>query len=249
MSQDQDFGDVGQPLVEHLAELRTRLFYSLIFVVIATFACFHVAGEIFDYLRQPIQPYLPQGGLIYTGPIDKFMAYVKIAIVSGVIVSCPMWLWQAWQFVAPGLYRKERKYGIAFITFGTVLFLGGVAFSYLVVLPMAFKFLMTFGGEVDKPMIAIDSYLSFVSQITLVFGLSFELPLILSILGMAGLVSSRFLREKRRYAVMLLATIAAVVTPPDLLSMVLMLGPMWLLYEFSIVLVYFIEKKRGSEEL
>lgn len=244
---DNELDQKSESLFEHLAELRTRLIWSLWFVLIATFISFHFADPIFEFVRSPIQPYLPSGGLIYTGPIDKFMAYVKIAVVTGVIFSCPFWLWQIWKFVAPGLYQKERKYAVGFIFSGTSLFLLGVAFSYKIVLPMAFRFLMTFGNAEDKPMIAIDSYLSFVSQITLMFGLSFELPLVLTTLGMLGIVSQKFLREKRRYAIMIMATIAAIVTPPDLLSMVLMLGPMWILYEVSVLLVGLVEKKRQAQ--
>ncbi|MBX2988154.1 MAG: twin-arginine translocase subunit TatC [Bdellovibrionaceae bacterium] len=236
--------DQNLSLIDHLTELRVRLVRSLGIILIATFVCFHYAEWIFNILREPIAPYLPQGGLIYTGPIDKFMAYVKIAVVAGVILSCPLWLWQVWQFVAPGLYKREKKYAVGFIFSGSGLFLLGVFFAYKVVLPMAFHFLMTFGGETDKPMIAIDSYLSFVTQITLMFGLSFELPLILVILAMMDLVSRSFLAKNRRYAVMIMAVVSAIVTPPDLLSMVMMLGPMWLLFEFGLILVAIVERKK-----
>lgn len=248
LDQDENIDDAGQSLIEHLTELRVRLVNSLIAIVIATFVCFHFAGPILDILRTPIAPFLPQGGLIYTGPIDKFMAYIKIAIVSGVIVSCPFWLWQVWKFVAPGLYRREKKYAVGFIFSGTLLFLCGILFSYFVVLPMAFGFLMTFGGEADKPMITIESYLSFVTHLTLMFGVAFELPLILVTLGMMGIVSKKFLSEKRRYAIMLMAVVSAVITPPDLLSMLMMLGPMWFLYEISVVLVGLIERRRVRAE-
>jgi sec-independent protein translocase protein TatC len=244
-SQSEDTTDGS--LVDHLVELRDRLIACLWVVVILTFVSFHYAEYIMNILREPIRPYLPTGGLIYTGPIDKFMSHVKIAVVSGILFSCPWWLYQVWKFVAPGLYQREKKYAVSFIFVGTFLFLSGALFAYEVVLKMAFKFLMTFGGDADKPMIAIDSYLSFVSQIVLLFGLSFELPLVLSLLVMMRIISRKFLIEKRRYAVMTIAVISAIVTPPDLLSMVLMLVPMWFLYELSIVAAYFIEKARKEE--
>lgn len=247
MSQEENLEDGGSTLIEHLGELRTRLVQCLAVILVATFVCFHFAEHIFNFIRQPIQPYLPQGGLIYTGPLDKFLAFIKIAVMGGVIVSCPIWLYQIWSFVAPGLYKREKKYAAAFIGAGSILFVGGVCFAYFVVLPMAFHFLMTFGGDADKPMIAIDSYLSFVTQITVMFGVAFELPLAITLLGMMGLVSARFLHEKRRYAIMAMAVASAIITPPDLLSMLLMLGPMWLLYELGLVVVYLIERKRGRE--
>lgn len=236
----------AETLYDHLAELRFRIIRVFWIVLVATFVCFHYAEPIFNFIRKPIEPYLPQGGLIYTGPIDKFMAYVKLAIISGLVLSCPLWLYQVWKFVAPGLYKNEKRYVAGFVGAGSFLFVLGVSFSYFVVLPMAFHFLMTFGGDVDKPMIAIDHYLSFVSQISLMFGLAFEMPLVITTLGMLGLVSKKFLREKRRYAIMIMAVISAIVTPPDLLSMLLMLGPLWFLYEISIIFVAIFEGKRAK---
>ena len=234
-------------IFDHLGELRVRLVRIVAGILIGAFASFHFAEHIFAIIRLPIAPYLPNG-LIYTGPIDKFMAYVKIAVASGIVLSCPYWFYQIWAFVAPGLYKKEKKIAGIFVATGSGLFVLGILFSYFVALPMAFKFLMTFGGDADKPMIAIDSYLDFVTQISLMFGLSFELPLVISLLGMLGLVSKAFLKEKRRYAVMIIAVVSAIVTPPDLLSMVLMMGPMVLLYEISIPIVGMFERKRAAEQ-
>jgi sec-independent protein translocase protein TatC len=231
-------------LTEHLVELRIRLIRCAWAVLIGIFATFHYAEYVFNYIRKPIEKYLPDGGLIYTGPLDKFLAFVKIAVVFGFIVVLPYILYQIWQFIAPGLYKNERKYAVGFIGFGTFMFALGAAFSYFVVLPMAFKFLMTFGGETDKPMIAIDSYLNFFTQTCLVFGLAFELPLIITTLGMIGVVSQKFLREKRKYAVMGIAVACAIITPPDALSMILMLIPMTALYELSIILVGFFERRK-----
>lgn len=234
-------------IFDHLAELRLRIINSLYGFVIGTFICFHFGEQVFDYIRKPIEPYLPNGGLIYTGPIDKFMAYVKIAIVCGIIISSPFWMYQVWKFVSPGLYKNEKRYAAGFIFSGTGLFLTGVSFSYFIVLPMAFKFLMNFGSAADKPMITIEHYLSFVTQISLMFGLSFELPLVLTTLGMMGIISQQFLKDKRRYAVMILAIISAIVTPPDLLSMLMMLVPLLFLYELSVILVGFFERKRAAQ--
>jgi sec-independent protein translocase protein TatC len=136
---------------------------------------------------------------------------------------------------------------LGFVFFGTLQFALGLAFSYFVVLPMAFKFLMNFGGSVDKPMITIDHYLGFFTQTAVVFGLAFEMPVIISFLGMTGLVSQQFLKEKRRYAVVAIAAVSAVVAPPDALSMILLLVPLWFLYEVSILVVGMFESNRKKK--
>jgi len=238
-----------QYLTEHLVELRERLVRVVWIVLAGTIACWSISEKLFSIIRTPIAPYLPAQGLVYTAPMDKFMAFLKLSFLGGVILTAPIWLYQVWGFVSPGLYNKEKKYAAGFIFSGSFLMLLGTLFSYFVVFPMAFKFLMTFGGTADQPMITIDHYLSFVITTTLAFGFAFELPLILVILGLMGIVSQSFLREKRRYAIVGLAAVAAIITPPDLLSMVLMLVPLWLLYEISILLVGFFEKKRASESM
>ena len=161
-------------------------------------------------------------------------------------MACPAWIYQAWMFIAPGLYAHEKKYSLTFVFAGIILFLTGVSFAYFLVLPSAFEFLFSFGGSVDKPLITISEYMSFFATMTLVFGASFELPLILVALGVLGIVSSNTLREKRRYAIVALATIAAVITPPDVLSMMMLLVPLAGLYEISILVVRVVERKRSQ---
>lgn len=237
----------AQSLHDHLAELRKRLIYCIYILMIATGLCYGFSEKIFNFVRAPIAPYLPGGGLIYTGPLDKFIAHLKLSVVAGILISCPFWLYQIWQFVAPGLYSKERKYTMGFIVSGTMLFVLGAAFSYYIALPMAFQFLMTFGGEVDKPMISIDQYMGFFTQMCLMFGVAFELPLIIIVLGMLGIVSHSFLAKNRRYAIMIIAIISAIITPPDLLSMVMMLVPMWVLFEVGVFIVKVFEQKREQD--
>lgn len=229
----------SQTLIDHLTELRVRLIRSFLFIGAGFAGCWAFSETLFDIMRQPIMPFLStdSGGLIFTAPMDKFLAHVKVSLLGGIIVTTPFWIYQLWKFVAPGLYEKERKYAVGFITFGTLLFLSGVAFVYYLVYPMAFEFLMTFGGKVDQPMITISDYLSFFTTTTLVFGVAFEMPMILTLLGMGGVIDHHFLVEKRRYAIIALAAISAIITPPDIISMGMMMVPMVLLYEASVILV------------
>ncbi|MCJ8278168.1 MAG: twin-arginine translocase subunit TatC, partial [Bdellovibrionales bacterium] len=161
----------------------------------------------------------------------------KVSILAGVIMATPFWVYQLWMFIAPGLYKSERKYGLAFIFFGSTLFLTGINFVYFVVYPLAFEFLLKFGGEADKAMIRINDYLSFFMTTTLVFGLAFELPLVLTILGIMGIVNKQILIALRRYAIIVICILSAMITPPDIMSMVLLVLPLCGLYEVSIVLV------------
>lgn len=235
-------------LIEHLGELRFRLTRAAYSIFLGMALAWGFSEQIFNIIRKPIQPFLPGGGLVYTAPIDKFMAHIKIAFVMGLIVAAPFWLYQLWKFISPALYRNEKKYAAGFIFFGTLQFLLGVSFSYFVVLPMAFKFLMHFGGDIDKPMITIDEYLGFFTQTSVVFGLTFEMPVIISVLGMAGLISQRFLKEKRKYAIIVIAALSAIAAPPDALSMVMLMVPLWLMYEVSIFVVGFFEKRKTLTE-
>lgn len=250
MNQDENMTSApGLSLFDHLNELRNRIVISLYWIIGGMVACYNYTGEIFNIIRKPITPFLPTGGLIFTGPADKFLAHLKIAAFAGLLLSCPFWIYQIWKFIGPALYQKEKKYTLGFLFFGTFLFLAGVLFAYFFVLPAAFHFLMGYQGDIDKPMITIDQYLSFFLTTSVMFGASFELPLIMTILGMLGIVSSQFFRKNRRYAVVVLAVIAAIITPPDLLSMVMMLIPLVALYEVGVWAVWFAERKRAQAEV
>ncbi|MCC6137495.1 MAG: twin-arginine translocase subunit TatC [Bdellovibrionaceae bacterium] len=233
-------------LVDHLAELRTRLVYSLYAIIIFSIAAWMFSEQIFDFVRRPIQPHLPQGGLVFTAPTDKFMAHLKVSMLTGIIAACPVWIYHVWRFVEPGLYTKEKKYGIIFMFTGSFLFLSGVCFAYFLVLPTAFEVLLSFGGTTDTAMITISEYLSFFMMTTLVFGGAFEMPLVLVLLGLMGLISSSGLRKARRYAIVVIATVSALFTPPDAISMMLLAVPMCILYEISILVLSFLEPKKKS---
>lgn len=247
MSDNQNSQDKSMSLIEHIGELRFRVTRAAYGVFAGMIVCWGFSDHIFSFLRAPIQQYLPSGGLVFTAPMDKFMAHIKIAFVMGLLLSAPFWLYQLWSFISPALYRKEKKVAAGFVFFGTLQFALGLLFTYYVVLPMAFHFLMTFGGDVDKPMITIDHYLGFVTHTAVVFGLCFQMPVVISFLGMIGLVSQAFLKKNRRYAVLVIAVVSAIAAPPDALSMILLLVPMWILYEVSIVVVGMFEKKKAAE--
>lgn len=243
-----DLEDQNVTLTEHLRELRTRIIRILMGITVGSVICYNYVEQILHYIRMPIENYLQGGGLIYTAPGDKFLAYLKVAIFSGIILTTPWWIYQIWRFIAPGLYARERRYSLLFMFSGSFLFICGVLFAYFLALPAAFDFLMTFGGDVDKPMITIDHYLSFFTTMLFVFGISFELPLIIVILGMMGLVSQQFLRDKRRYMIVVLAIVAAVLTPPDVASMMTLMVPLYLLFEISVFLVGFFEAQQQDQE-
>lgn len=230
-------------LVEHLTELRYRLVRSLQGIVVGAAVGMYYAEFLMGVIRRPILPYLSGGGLVFTGVMDKFMAHLKVGALSGVILTCPYWLYHLWKFISPGLYKNERRYAVSFIVAGSVLFAIGVSFVYFFVYPMAFEYLLGFGGDIDKPMITIDEYLGFFVLTTLLFGVSFELPLVLVVLAMLGIIDAAFLKRNRRYAIVLLAVVAAILTPPDVISMTMMLVPLYVLYEASIWVIQFMVRK------
>jgi sec-independent protein translocase protein TatC len=235
-------------IVEHLSELRVRLI-AMSYILLGGFVtCYGFSEYIFNFLRNPIIPFLPANdkGLHFTGPFEKFMAHVKVSFLAGVVLTSPLWLYQIWKFIAPGLYAKEKRYAMGFIFSGILLFVGGAAFSYYLVLPFAFKFLLGFGGNTDTPMITINEYMDFILKFFLAFGLTFELPVILVFLGLMGIIDDKFLRQNRRYAIVVMSVVAAVVTPPDALSMMSLLIPLVVLYEISVVLVTVLGRSKTS---
>lgn len=230
-----------QSLVEHLGELRTRLIRAFVAIIICGLGCYYFSEQLFNLIRGTHE-------LVFTAPMDKFMAHVKVAIFGGIIVAAPYWFYQVWSFIAPGLYKRERRFALSFISSGLALFIIGISVCYYAVFPVTYDFLMGFGGTLDKPMITIDQYLSFFMTLHLAFGLAFELPLILVVLGMLGVVSQAFLKDKRRYAIVILSIFAAIATPsPDAVTMLMLLVPLALLYEIAVILVGFFERKKTSE--
>ncbi len=238
------------PFLEHLGELRTRLIYSA-YAVLGTFiVAFVFKEQLYDLLKRPLEPYLPAGAkLIYTSPAELFFTYMKVSLLAGIIVASPVIFYQLWRFVAPGLYEKERKMVWPFVFTSSGLFIAGALFCYMVVFPFMFDFFMGLSTADIVPMLKVNEYLSFSSTMLMIFGLVFETPLVLFFLAKLGLVNAQMLRKHRRYAILGIFIVAAVVSPtPDAITQTLMALPLMVLYEFSIILIARVEKAKAKRE-
>lgn len=240
----------ASPMMDHLIELRKRLLWCLIFFCGAFIACYPLAEHIFGFLVHPLASAMDDSHrkLIYTSLTEAFVTYMKVTFFAATFLSFPMIAIQIWRFVAPGLYKIERNVLLPFLWVTPLLFLIGGAFAYYLILPPFFEFCLNYetpslGGVSLQLEAKINEYLSTVMQIILAFGMGFELPVVLVLLGRVGIVSSGSLKKHRKYAFLLIAVAAAILTPPDILSMVALLIPLYSLYEISILLIQLQEKK------
>lgn len=226
-----------QPFVQHLVELRDRLIKAFIAVGVATavLAIYPGPGELYDMLAAPLVAHLPKGAtLIATSVISPFLVPLKIMLMTGFLIALPVVLWQVWSFVAPGLYAHEKKLVLPLVVSSTLLFFVGVAFCYFFVFGQVFKFIQGFAPKSITAAPDIEAYLSFVLSMFLAFGLTFEVPIVVIVLARMGIVSVEKLKEYRGYFVVLAFVIAAIVTPPDVVSQLALAIPMILLYEVGI---------------
>ena len=264
-----DIDESAAPLIEHLTELRTRLIWSVLAFLVAMVLCFTVWNPIYNFLTKPLCNALAsrgqECGMILVKLEEGFFVAIKISFFGGFVLSFPIIAFQLWRFVAPGLYRSEKQAFLPFLIASPVMFFLGAAFAYYVILPMAYSFFLTFqqgglglpgdGEVVDaaNPMAGIMfqgsvlEYLSLTNKFILAFGLSFQLPVALTLMGKAGLVSAESMISVRRYAVLAILVLSAVVTPPDIVSQVVLFTVVYGLYEASIQLVKRIERKREAE--
>jgi sec-independent protein translocase protein TatC len=230
-------------LVEHLEELRRSMINVALILVVAFFACYGIGDIIAEYLLAPLRFAITQGGgerageIVYLGLLDKVLSQLQVAFWSSVIISSPLWFWQIWKFVRPGLYEHEVKAVRPFILVGFLLFWSGVAFAYYLVFPFAFQTLMQFGVQGVHATIALKEYLILASKILVFMGIVFQVPNALLILGFMGLVTKYSLRKHRRYIYVALAIASAIATPPDVFTMMALWLPLVFLYELGILAV------------
>ncbi|WP_297443471.1 twin-arginine translocase subunit TatC [Acidocella sp.] len=251
---EDEINDKEMPLLEHLAELRKRLIWSGLTFIIAFIVCFHFAPKIYEFLAAPLAHALEARGekpeLIYTALYEAFFTYVKVAVFAAAFVSFPVVAAQVWLFVAPGLYKREKRALLPFLIVTPILFFAGGALAYYVFFPVAWKFFLSFqtmGGGVDIQILAkVSDYLDIVMKLIFAFGLAFELPVLLTLLGKVGIISSSALRKYRRYAYVGCFVAAAIMAPPDVPSQVLMAGLLIFLFEISVFSVKLVEPKEET---
>ncbi len=262
MSNADDLEDSAAPLIEHLAELRNRLIHSAIAFIIGMIICFTVWNPIFNFLTEPLCSAMQARGQVNCGLIliklqEGFFVAVSISLFGGLVLSFPYISYQLWRFVAPGLYKSEKGAFLPFMIASPFMFLLGSSFAFYVVMPLAFDFFLGFQqqGTVGDTNVSaaidfqgsVQEYLRLTIKFIVAFGLCFQLPVLLTLMGKAGLVSSRGLGDVRKYAVVAILLLAALVTPPDVITQVILFIVVYGLYEISIQLVKRVEKKRDEK--
>ncbi|MBW2020747.1 MAG: twin-arginine translocase subunit TatC [Deltaproteobacteria bacterium] len=242
--------DEKLPFTAHLEELRRRLIVCFIAVGIGFVISYAFSKRLFELLMKPLLAAMPpEEKLIYTGLPEAFFTYLKVAFLAGVLLAVPVILYQLWMFIAPGLYDKEKRLILPVVLLSSLFFLGGSLFGYFVVFPFGFKFFMGFSSDYVRPLPSMKEYLSFSAKLLFAFGIVFELPLFVTFLARLGIVDDKFLKAKRKYAILLFFVFAAILTPPDVITQVMMAGPLILLYEVSIVGAKIFGKKQQKEDV
>jgi sec-independent protein translocase protein TatC len=224
------------PFTAHLEELRKRLITSFIAVGVGFAIAYGFKEKLFQILTQPLITVMKQGEtLIYTGLPEAFFTFLKVSFLAGLMLASPVIIYQFWMFIAPGLYDREKKMLVPIVFLSSIFFVGGALFGYFIVFPYGFDFFLGFATETIRPMPSMKEYLSFSAKLLLAFGLVFELPLVITFMARLGIVTVPFLKKNRKYALLLFFVGAAILTPPDVVTQVMMAGPLMVLYEISIV--------------
>jgi len=239
------------PFLDHLEELRWRIIKILAGMVLASVVCYFFSDTLFVWLRYPLSKAVPDGSvdLNFLKVAEGFTVRLKLSFLGGIFISIPITIYQIWAFVMPGLYEREIKVIVPLVFVSSILFLVGAAMCFIWVLPFTINFLLNIAPENVKPVLTINEYLTFVMWTTLAYGIVFQTPIIALFLGKMGLVNAKLLGKGRRYAIVAVAAISAVVTPPDVFSMAMMGLPLYLLYEASIIVLRLIGKSGKSKEL
>jgi len=241
--------DEKQPFFSHLKELRDRLVVSIIAVAVAFIITYYFKERLFDFLMQPFIRVMPaQSSFIFTGITEAFLTYFKISVVAALFLAAPVILYEFWMFVAPGLYENEKKYVYPFIFFGSLCFIFGALFCYFVIMPNIYRFFVSYAQDFVIPMPDLKNYMGLTLKLLIIFGLIFELPLIAFYLSRAGIINPKMLAKKRRYAILGVFIISAIITPPDVVSMILVAVPLWGLYELGILIAKVFGKKEIPDE-
>ena len=234
---DSDSPGDEKPLVSHLAELRTRLLRSVVFVLVVFIGLFYFSNDLYSFVAEPLQQLLPENTtMIATDVASPFFAPFKLTMVVSILIAIPFLLFQLWGFVAPGLYQREKRLVVPLFTFSVVLFYAGIAFAYYVVFPLIFGFFTRVGPESIAVMTDINSYLDFVLKLFFAFGLAFEIPIAVVLLILTGTTTPQRLSAKRPYVILGCFFVGMLLTPPDVISQSLLAIPMWLLFEVGILL-------------
>jgi sec-independent protein translocase protein TatC len=248
MSEEPDEKLAEGTLISHLLELRNRLVKAMIAVCIALIPCAWKSNELFDFIAQPILHKLPQGShLIATGVMSPFMTPFKLSMYVALFIAMPYVLYQVWAFVAPGLYRHEKRFALPLLVSSIILFYAGIAFAYLAVFPVVFQFFAHTTPPGVTMMTDITNYLDFVMTMFLAFGVAFEAPVAVVLLAMTGLVSVDKLKANRGYVLIGIFVVSAMLTPPDAISMCIMAVPMYALYEIGLFFARLVEKARREQ--
>ena len=250
----RDIDDSKAPLLDHLIELRKRLLTCVWALVISGAICYYFSDKLLGFLIQPLKDGFGDGNgrLVYTKLYEAFFVELKVAMFGAFFISFPITANQLWMFIAPGLYAKEKRALLPFLLATPILFVGGAAFAYYLVMPTAFHFFLKFQGEAGglelEALPSVDSYLSLVMQFILAFGISFLLPVLVMLLNRAGIVSRAQLAGARRYVIVGAVALAAVLTPPDVISQLMLAIPLCLLYELSLIAIWFTDRRAAKAE-